>query len=94
MNYLTEFNLYIDSVLIVYIFCAKIFLFSLRLMWEDSKKVRWPRRHNKQMIIIKIIKGTRGLGNKRTSGDHSNYYIIENVQNTEKSPGDLRLLKL
>ena len=37
-----------------------------------------------------IIKGTGGLGNKRTSGDHPNSYIIENGQNTEKSPGDLR----
>ena len=26
------------------------------------------------------------------SGDHPNYYIIENGQNTEKSPGDLRRL--
>ena len=38
--------------------------------------------------------GTRtgGLGNKRTSGDYPNYSIIENGQNTEKSPGDLRRL--
>ena len=36
--------------------------------------------------------GTRGLGNKRTSGDHPNYSIIENGQNTVKSPGDLRRL--
>ena len=26
------------------------------------------------------------------SGDRPNYYIIENDQNTEKSPGDLRRL--
>ena len=26
------------------------------------------------------------------SRDHPNYYIIENGQNTEKSPGDLRRL--
>ena len=31
----------------------------------------------------RIIKGTRGLGNKRTSGDHPNYYIIKNSQNTD-----------
>ena len=37
----------------------------------------------------RIIKGTGGLGNKRKSGDHPNYYIIENGQNTEKSLGDL-----
>ena len=40
----------------------------------------------------RIIKETGGLGNKRMSGDHPNYYIIENGQNTEKSPGDLRRL--
>ena len=33
---------------------------------------------------------TGGLGNKRTSGDHLNYYIIEIGQNTEKSSGGLR----
>ena len=40
----------------------------------------------------RIIKGTGGLGNKRTSGDHPNYYIIENGQNIEKTPGELRRL--
>ena len=29
------------------------------------------------------------LGNKRTSGDYSNYSIIKIDQNTEKSPGNL-----
>ena len=38
------------------------------------------------------IKGTGGLGSWWTSGDHSNYSIIENGQNTEKSPGNLRRL--
>ncbi len=37
-----------------------------------------------------IVKGTRGPGSWRTSGDHPN--IIENGQNTEKSPGNLRRL--
>ena len=36
--------------------------------------------------------GIGGIGNKRTSGYHSNYSIIENGQNTEESPGDLRRL--
>ena len=36
--------------------------------------------------------GKRGLGSWWPSGDHPNYYIIENGQNTEKSPGDLRRL--
>ena len=40
----------------------------------------------------RISKGTGRLGSWRTSGDHPNYYIIENGQNTEKSPGDLRRL--
>ena len=40
----------------------------------------------------RINKQTVGLGNKTTSGDYPNYYIIENGQNTEKSPGDLKRL--
>ena len=40
-----------------------------------------------------IIKETgEGLGSWWTSGDLPNYSIIENVQDTEKSPGDLRRL--
>ena len=31
----------------------------------------------------------KGLGHKRTGGDHPNYYFIEIYQNTEKRPGDL-----
>ena len=37
-----------------------------------------------------IDTGTGGLGNKRTSGHHPNYSIVEIGQNTKKSPGDLR----
>ena len=37
-------------------------------------------------------KGTGGLGSWWTSGDHPNYNITENGQNTVKSPGDLRRL--
>ena len=40
----------------------------------------------------KIIKGTGRLGCWRTRGDYTNYNIIENDQNTEKSPGDVRRL--
>ena len=36
-----------------------------------------------------LIKRLEEPGNKRTRGDHPNYSIIENGQNTEKSPGDL-----
>ena len=38
-----------------------------------------------------LVQGLEDLEKKRTSGDHPNYSIIENGQNTEKSPGDLRL---
>ena len=34
----------------------------------------------------------RGDGNRRSSGDHSNYNIVKVGQNTEKSPGNLRKL--
>ena len=40
----------------------------------------------------KFINGTGEQGNKITSGKHPINYIIENGQNTEKSPGDLRTL--
>ena len=40
----------------------------------------------------RIGAGTGELGNKRASGDHLNYSILEIGQNTEKSHGDLRRL--
>ena len=40
-----------------------------------------------------VTKGLlKGLGRWKTSGDHPNCSIVENSQNTEKSPGDLRRL--
>ena len=39
-----------------------------------------------------ITKGIGGLGNWRTGRDHPNDSIIEDGQNTEKSPGNLRRL--
>ena len=49
------------------------------------------------MTIILFVIGAfgtvpKGLGNWRTSGDHPNYSIVENDQNSEKSPGDLKRL--
>ena len=44
--------------------------------------------------IKKIIRGPRGLGSRRTSGNYPNDSIIENDQNTEESPGDLLSLQL
>ena len=38
----------------------------------------------------RLGKRTRGLGNKRTSGDNPNYSIADISQNAEKSPGELR----
>ena len=58
---------------------------------------------NMKVTIIPIVIGAfgtvtkgllKGLENKRMGGDHPNYYIIENGQNTEKSPGDLRRLAI
>ena len=43
-------------------------------------------------IVISITKRTGGLGTWWASRDHPNYFIIENSQNTEKSPGDSRRL--
>ena len=40
----------------------------------------------------KIGAGPGGLGNKKNTGDHANYGIVEIGQNTERSPGDLRRL--
>ena len=52
---------------------------------------------NMKVTIIPTVIGAfgtvaKGLGSWRTSGDHANYSIVENGQNTEKSPGDLRRL--
>ena len=44
------------------------------------------------ILTKKITKGTGGFGSWQPSGDHPNYYIIENVQNTEESLGNLRRL--
>ena len=47
----------------------------------------WIRNSNKR-----VIKEIGGRGTWWMSGDHPNYSITENCQNTEKSPGDLRRL--
>ena len=47
MNYYTEFVLYIDIVLLVYMFCAKIL--------EDSKKGICPRRHIEQISKVRLV---------------------------------------
>ena len=62
----------------------------------------WKKLWNMQVTIISILigalgtvtKGTGGHGSWRTNGNHPNYYIIANGQNTEKRPGDLRRLAI
>ena len=49
------------------------------------------------MTVIPILIGalgkkTKGLGNKGTGGDCSNYSIVEIGRSAEKSPEDLRRL--
>ena len=43
-----------------------------------------------KVTIVPVVIGA--FGSWRTSGDHPNYYIIENNRNIEKSPGDLKRL--
>ena len=39
-----------------------------------------------------MIKRFGRLGNKGISGEHLEYSIIKNGQNTEKSPGNMKIL--
>ena len=48
----------------------------------------WCSWHSHQ----RISNGTRGFENKRMSGNHPNYSIVEIGQNTEKSPRDKKRL--
>ena len=41
-------------------------------------------------IPHRLGKEAGGVENQRTSRDHPNCNIVDNVQNTEKNPGDLR----
>ena len=58
----------------------------------------WKKLWNMKVTFIPIVFGSLGtvpeilFVNKKKSGDHPNYCIIEIGQNTEKSPGDLRRL--
>ena len=40
----------------------------------------------------RISKRTGRVGNRRANGDHPNYRIFEVIQNTKKSPRDMRRL--
>ena len=50
----------------------------------------WCDRNDLQRLVT----GAERVGNRRTSGDHPNYSIVEICLNTEKSPGDLRRLSI
>ena len=51
---------------------------------DDYTNCNWCPYYNHKGIN----KGTGGLGNKRTSGDHPNYCTTEMGQNIEKRPGN------
>ena len=53
---------------------------------DDTYRV-WCNLNNMETIG----KGTGRLGNKRKSREHQDYIIIMIGQNTEKSPGDLKI---
>ena len=56
MNYLTEFDLDIDIISIVYMLCANNLQNFLRLIWEDSKKRDAQGGiTNKQIIIMMMM---------------------------------------
>ena len=60
----------------------------MELESDGDTNYNWRTRYNHQRIDTRI----GGLRNKKASGDHRNYSIIENGHNTKKSPGDLRRL--
>ena len=51
---------------------------------DGNTNCNWRTRFSQQRLDTR----TGGLGNKRMSGDHPNYYIVEIDQNTKKSLGD------
>ena len=65
--------------------------------WKGCGTWRW-RLYQLWLVLwhsnLRIMKGTGGLGSWRTRGDYPNESMIENGQNTEKSPGYLLSLKL
>ena len=72
----------------IYLYLARELKKTMEHERDDYINCDWCFWHSK----YRIIKRPRGLGSWRTSEDHSNESIIENSQNTGKSPGDLRRL--
>ena len=70
----------------------------LILAWELKKL--WNMKVTVILFVIGtlgtvtqgLVKRIGGLRNKRTSGEHPNYSIVQIGQNTEKCSGDLRRL--
>ena len=61
------------------------------LTWELKKKKQWDMKVTIIPIVIGVFgtvtkKFSKGLEIRRASGDHPNNSIIDNSQNTEKSP--------
>ena len=55
---------------------------------DDDTNCNWSARYSHKRISI----GTGRLGSKRTCGNHPGCSIIDIDQNTEKRPGDMRIL--
>ena len=53
---------------------------------DSDTDCNWWARYSHQRIGT----GIGGLGNKRTSGNYSNYSIVKIGHNSEKTPGDMR----
>ena len=70
--------------------CIVCWLSEWSLLWivESRYNCNWRTRCSPQRKGT----GTGGLRNKKTSGDHQNYSIVEIGHNTEMSRGDLRRL--
>ena len=67
---------------------AIIIIKSMEHESDGDTNCQWRARYSHQRIGT----GTGGLGNKRTSGDHQNYSVVEIGQNTKTSPRVLRRL--
>ena len=57
---------------------------------DSNTNCNWCALYHHQRIDT----GTRGLGNKRMSGDNTKDRIIKIGQNTEKGPEDMRKLAI
>ena len=66
-------------------------------VYQRSSLLFKKKKKKKKENLSKRINNNNnnwGLGGWRTSGDHPNDSIVENCQNTKKSPGDLLSLRL